>query len=503
MTGKNKNVCVSLIFFALLLGSCVSAAKPQAPAPQKTAQKKAGGETRPLDAGRQEAKAQESIPLVSPYYLENKDSLKVYTLDNGIPLVVKAVSSNRIVAVKLIVRGTASCTPAGKEGLERLTLNTMGRGSLKYAYDQLQGLAYKTSSVIGGVSSNYDYSSFDLVCLDKYFDDAFDAFADCFLNPSLNAADFQAALGEMRASRSGLKADPYNYATSLLHQITFKNHPYARDPQGLDYSLANMSLPDVQDYRKTLLGAERLAIVAVGNFDPDTVFKRINSSFGKILKGDVKLEATPTARIDSGLTLVPFPDSQAIAYIRGDFNVPAIASRDSAAYAVGATILTDLLYDIVRVKHGACYTPMALNFGYASPYGSIVIYKSSVPGAVKGYMDEAVKTLVAGKTPNLQGQAGAEYGDLSATIEGYKAKYINAFFGGQETNQSVAEQIAASYVRFGDPTEYLKLIDKVNAVSAQDVERVMKKCVQDGRVSWIIISDQDTLNAMDKAPWSR
>jgi zinc protease len=196
------------------------------------------------------------------------------------------------------------------------------------------------------------------------------------------------------------------------------------------------------------------------------------------------------ARIEPGLTLVPFPDSKGIAYIRGDFNVPALDSPDSAAFAVGSTILSDLLFDIVRTKHGACYTPMALHFGYQSPYGSIVIYKTSVPGAVKAYIDEAVKTLVEGKTPNLKGDGASEYGELSATLDGYKAKYINAYFSGQETNQSVAEQIAASYVRFGDPTEYLKVIDKLNAVSAQDVTRVMKKYVQGGRVNWIVIADQ-------------
>jgi zinc protease len=482
---------LTLFFAPFFLSACVSSpdqSKPPAtPAPNPATPLATQGQT--TGGGSQ-------------FYRENIDSIVTRTLSNGIPLIVKKNPSNKIFALKVIVRGTSINTPTGKEGIELLTLGTMARGSKSYSYDALQALAYKTSSSIGGVASNFDYSEFNLVTLDKYFDATFEAFADCFVNPSFKPEDFDVAIKALRSARSQTKADPYSYATSLLHQITFKGHAYARDPQGLDYSLASLSLDDVSAYYRDKLGADRLAIVAVGNFDFDSLYQKVNASFGKLpVKASAKSFDPGIATIKKGLTLEAFPDSPGMAYVRGDFNVPAISDPDYTAYALSASILNDLLYDVVRTKYGACYTPMANGYGYRSPYGAIIIFKTSKPAEIKRYIDEAVKLLADGKTPNLAKQEGAEYGSLPATLSAYKAKYVNGFFSNQETNLEIAGQLAASYVRYGDPSEYLKLIDKVNAVSAQDIERVTKKYLVNGETSWIVISDQATIDKVNKADW--
>jgi predicted Zn-dependent peptidase len=109
-----------------------------------------------------------------------------------------------------------------------------------------------------------------------------------------------------------------------------------------------------------------------------------------------------------------------------------------------------------------------------------------------------VALLASGKTLDIKGGED-KYAPIAGTIAAYKAKYVNAFFGKQQTNAETAAQLASSNIYFGDHLEYLRFIDKVNAISAEDVVAVLKAYVVDAPVSWIVVSDQATLSKVDKS----
>jgi zinc protease len=126
-----------------------------------------------------------------------------------------------------------------------------------------------------------------------------------------------------------------------------------------------------------------------------------------------------------------------------------------------------------------------------------VVYKTDKPSEAKGWVDEAIAVLASGKTLNLKGGAD-KYAPIASTIEAYKAKYINAFFSNQQTNAETAAQLASSSVYFGDHLEYLRFIDKINAIHPDDIVAVLKAYVLDAPITWIVVSDQATLSKVDK-----
>jgi zinc protease len=191
-----------------------------------------------------------------------------------------------------------------------------------------------------------------------------------------------------------------------------------------------------------------------------------------------------------------------IAYVRGDYPVADIRSPEYVTLQLACSMLDELLFSIVRTDHGACYSTWSRAYGFKAPYGSIVVYKTDQPGDVKLWVDEAIALLASGKTLNLRG-GESKYAPIASTIEAYKAKYINAFFSNQQTNAATAAQLASSQLYFGDPTEYLKFIDKMGAVRPEDVVAAVKAHIVEAPITWIIVADQATLATVDTTRYER
>jgi len=209
--------------------------------------------------------------------------------------------------------------------------------------------------------------------------------------------------------------------------------------------------------------------------------------------------------------IVPFADAGAVGYVRADFPIPAVGDPDNDALNLGFTVFDDILFDIVRAKYGACYSVWSRSYGFLAPYGSLVVYKSDQPGKVKAYLDEAVGLLASGKALASQASASAagksglgaapeprkaEYVDLDKVLGFYKAKSINAFYQGQQTNGAIAGQMTGALLYRGDVKAYLDYSARVNAVKAEDVVRVIKKYVLEGPKAWVALAAPNLLEGV-------
>ncbi len=455
---------------ALLLGACASA-------PSRTA----GGE--------------------SSFYTANVDTIVVKTLSNGIPLIVKKNAANRVYSLKVAYSGGVALAPEGKAGIEAMTLALMARGSASYSYDDLQLMQYEKSSAIGSSANGFDWASFDLMTIDKYWDGMFAAFADCVMNPSFAPDQFAQVQNEFRVAAQKNMSDPYSYAVSKLAKKAFAGHPYASDYSGDVESIAGMKLSDLQAYYRDALQADRMVLVAVGDFDADELYKELDGTFGTIPRKGLSVPELPALEIRAALTLEAFEKSKGIAYVRGNYPIAPVQSPDFTALQLAYSMLNELLFSIVRTEHGACYSTWATAHGFMDSYGSLVVYKTDRPAEVKAWVDEAIAILASGKTLNLRGGEG--YAEISSTLEAYKAKFVNGFFGNQQTNAQMAAQLASSYIYYGDAVEYLRFIDKVHAVSAEDIVRVMNDYVVSAPVSWIVLSDSATLSKVREDDYLR
>ncbi|MEJ5273034.1 MAG: pitrilysin family protein [Spirochaetota bacterium] len=417
-------------------------------------------------------------------------TFKVFTLDNGIPVIVKINPANKIYNIQLVLRGGASLSTVENAGIEKLMLTTMARGSAKYQYQQIIDILDRTSS---GISTNvtFDYSTYSLNTLDKYFDQTLPIWLDTLANPTFNESDFNKALSEMKMAEEDSKSNPYSLGILKLNQEFFKGTPYAANPDGTSYSLKKLTLDKVKKYYQDYFSSNRMFIVAVGNYNVDDLKAKLNKDLGSIKNNNVKFPEPFSfyGKVKNQLLKVNFSQSQDITYLRGDFAAPSMFSDDYMPFAIAMEMLSDLLFSIVREKYSACYTPMAYTRSFLAAYASIVIYKCSKTQDIKKFIDEAVTPLLKGMCMNQDPLVKEKFLPIENVLDIYKQLYINRTFEKQQTNAAIANQIMLSIMHYGDYRYYLLDIDRVQKVTADQIKAAIQKYLASQPIMWEISGD--------------
>lgn len=425
-----------------------------------------------------------------------------HELSNGIPVIIKQSQTNRVQSLKVVLTNHSYHSTIA--GLEAITLSLLVRGSEHYTFDDIQQASYEMSSSISVSYRNLDLSSFNLNTLDKYFDDMFEIFADCFLYPGFNVEEFATIVQDFLQVKQQSLGDPYTRATLVLNRDFFGDHPYSRDYDGSLETLPTITIDDVKDHYRNRLVADRMFIVAVGNFDQNKLLTQLEITFGTLEKKGLTTELMPIPKMtETTLILEPFEQAQDLAEVRGNFVLPAPSDPSYAACTLVSAMMNDILFDIVRTRNSAAYSTWLTVFGYQSNYGNVSAYRTNMPSTVKKMLDDSLAVLAAGYAfpidPNTDAEGFTVFVPIKDSLEAYQNQFLTEFYSAQQTNLSVANSIATSYYLHGDPAYYLKFEKKILEVTPEDITEVARTYLVETPKMWIVLSSQEMLDTVDES----
>jgi zinc protease len=448
-------------------------------------------------------------------------SFSGFRLSNGIQVVVKRNPASRVAHLLLVLRGGSLLASKETAGIESLALKTMARASASIPHQELQTMLDETSSSIR-VGVGLEASYYSLTCLDKYFPRLFPAWAGTLTDPAFAQTDFDQVATQARIQLQGRERDPWSKTTELAQAEFFKGHPFSADPDGSLESVAAARLDAVKAWYRSSFSANRMFIVAVGDFDTATLKAGLEAALGRI--PDLGLTLPPAAPKLEGpeqgaLVSHAFPQSRGIAYLLGEFPAPGPGESDYLPLKLAMMAFEDLLMAVVREEHGAVYTPSADIFSHSANYGSIAMYKTGVPGKIKAYIDEAAASMGEGlvadaSEASVGGDAGEAslVGDAAAATAGkgggkrrsslaealpvYKALFESKLYGAWRSNGAVAGRIAESILATGNYSDYLRQAESLGSVSAEQVSAAFRKYLLGGRISWVVLGPPELIGTV-------
>ena len=275
---------------------------------------------------------------------------------------------------------------------------------------------------------------------------------------------------QMRVALEKQKESPAETAKNSFFEKLYGDHPYAHDPGGNDQSIEAMTREDIVAFFKRYYVAGKVVIALVGAIDRARA-EEIAEELTRNMPAGEKAPTLPKVSLsEKGDELaVDFPSSQTHIYM----GQPVMARGDDdffplyvGNHMLGGSGLVSMLSDEVREKRGLAYSVYS--------YFSQMQNKGPFVFNAQTRTDRAHETLaVIRQTLEEFMKDGPDEERLTAA-----RKNITGSFPLQtSSNANIVEYIAM--MGFYDyPLDYLDtFIDKVNAVSAEEIQDAFRRRV--------------------------
>ena len=203
------------------------------------------------------------------FYEENLPLFKEEKLSNNIPVFLKNIPFEKNIEIRIVFLGGASVCPKNKAGIDQLTFDLLSDGEPSVKELSSRGLYFPVSACLS------DCSYYGFNCAAQDFFGYLERFAASILSPKYSHQDYLKK--EAAASASAFdKSESLRYG--LLESVKKRIYSSGHYLEGSYYkTTSRVSEYDIEKNLASLMNAERMVILAAGNFS----FKEAAGSKGK------------------------------------------------------------------------------------------------------------------------------------------------------------------------------------------------------------------------------
>lgn len=405
------------------------------------------------------------------------DEPSEFTLDNGLKVLV--VENNKLPRVSYSLTIDNKPISEGKKaGMKSILSGMLGNGTKSIPKDD-----FNEEVDFLGANINFGYKSAFASSLSKYSDRIIELMADASINPLLTEEEFNKQKDQLI---EGLKVNEKSVATiagRVGSALSYgKNHPSGEFTT--EATVNNISFGDIVNFYESQFNPDNAYLVVVGDIDFDTVKKQVKAHFGSWKKSMEISTAVPKVSANAQYKQINFVDMPNA--VQSDVRVTNNVDLKMKDENYHAALITNYilgggssgyLYQNIREDKG--YTYGAYSGIGASRYGAS---RFSATAQVRNEVTdssvvEMLKEIERIKTEPVDAEA----------LKLAKAKYVGNFVMGLEQPQTVASY--ALNIKLNDlPKDfYTTYLQKINAVTANDVKRVANEYMKTDNARIIVV----------------
>ncbi len=389
----------------------------------------------------------------------------------GIPVILRRVSANNVVAANLYLLGGTRQLTAANQGIETLLLEVSERGTAKYPRDLLRAKMARLGSAIG-VSANADWTTISLRATTTGLDSTWAILADRVMAPRLDPAEVELVREQFVTATRQRKDSPDALLDYLADSIAFSGHPYALEPTGTEQSLTSITTADLKAYHTSQVVTSRMILVVVGNVSRTKVEKLVRETLGRMPKGNYTWTLPdPPAELPSAYVVEKrtLPTN----YLQGYFHGPKATSKDYPALRLACAVLSGRLFAEVRGRRNLTYSVNAPFVERAFSLGGLYV-TTTQPDEVLVIMQEQITSMREGTITN-------------DGLERLVQQFIVTYFLDNETNADQANMLARAELYQGDFRLAAQFVDELRAVTPEQIQRAARTYM--GKVRWAYVGD--------------
>ena len=402
--------------------------------------------------------------------------IKERTLPNGLRVVSLKDDSSPTVSVHVWYNVGSKDDPEGRSGFAHMFEHMMFKSTKNMKSEMFDRLTEDVGG-FNNASTWDDYTNYFEVVPSNYLESILWAEADRMVNLNVDDATFASERDVVKEEfRFRILSQPYGRLFGqYLEKLSFTTHPYRRPGIGNLDELSAATPADARAFYQMYYRPDNAVLIVVGDFDQAQFDAWTDKYFGKIKTNKsaiprvtaVEPERTEEKRYRETAPNVPFP-AVLITYL-----APNSKDRDVPALKIAETILANgessRLYQELVYKQQLAQEA-GFNADIRADRGLLYFYAIASEGKTP---DALEKSLLAELTKIQNAPVSAN--ELAKA----KNQLIARTLQEREQNDGKATAIERAITYEGSAAAVNTDIQKLQAVTAADVRRVMKKYFND------------------------
>jgi len=405
-----------------------------------------------------------------------------FTLGNDLTLLVMENKKLPLVNFRLVVKAGSVYDPVGKDGLANLTATLIRKGTKTKSFEQIsEEIEFVGGTLFSGAALDYAFIAGEF--LSKDIDLALNLLSDILLNPVFSQEEFEREKELTLAGLQEEKDDPSTIASEAFYRFLFEKNPYAHPVDGTEPSVKNITREDVVNFYKKYFVPQYSILTLVGDFSSQTVKQKVETALAGWQKSNTNLAKIPAPAKFKGrkLLIVEKPDVTQTQIRIGNISVPR-NNPDYFPLVVANAILgggfSSRLVNEIRVNQGLTYG-VSSRFSMFKETGAYVISTFTKNITTRKTIDVALAEV----------KKFREKGVSQDELQGAK-NYLKGLFPLRlETPEALASQITDIEFYNLDSKFVDTYIQKIEAVSLDDIKRVANKYFDYQDVVFVVVTN--------------
>jgi zinc protease len=423
----------------------------------------------------------ESAPRPLPARAVKFPPYEVRTLDNGLRVVAILHHEQPVVSMRMIVRAGTSLDPRGKAGLADLAASLLDQGTTGRSASEVHDAIDFIGGAMGA-GAGTDLTYMNVVVMKDSFEVGLRMLSDVARDPAFAPEEIERKRRQTLSALQVSLEDPSFVADAVFDRLVYGFHPYGLPQSRTPETLAAITRDDLLAYHARHFVPNNAILAIVGDVTADEAFDHARKVFGDWQRREVTRQPfvappDPTKRV----IVVNKPDA-----VQTEVRVGHVGIRrgdpDYMPLNLAIRILggegANRLHQVLRTERGLTYGAKA-DMRTLLEGGDFEASTNTRSGATG-----EVLRMIVDEFWRLQRERVGER-ELSAA----KAYLTGSFPLTIETPDAIATQVL-NVLFYGLPVEQLQSFrERVNAVRADDIERVARFYLKPDRLSVVLVGN--------------
>jgi zinc protease len=402
-------------------------------------------------------------------------NIKERALPNGLKVVSLQDNSSPTVAIHVWYNVGGKNDPQGKSGFAHMFEHMMFKSTKNMKNEMMDRLTEDVGG-FNNASTWDDFTNYYEVVPSNYLETLLWAESDRMANLNVDDTNFASERDVVKEEyRQSVLAQPYGRFFEYIGGLSYTTHPYKRGVIGNLDQLNAATSADARAFHSLYYRPDNAYLIVVGDFDQKQLDAWVDKYFGRLKHEDSKIprvtevepERTKETRHETHGPNVPFP-AVAITYLG-----PKSDEADIPALRVAETILSggesSRLYQSLVYKQNIA---QEATFNLDNRVDRGLLYFMAIGS--EGHTAQELEKALLAELKLIQ-----DSGVTPKELEKAKNQLITDTIRNRQNNDGKAIAIERAIAYQHDPKAVNFDIEKLQAVTAADVQRVMKKYFTD------------------------